>query len=123
MSSKMPTVCDLVSVWVFMSGSSQPLTYSVLPTHTAAEIGRSIFRSEELLNVLEDPHGLRLGIGVGLHVRVEPATDIQRVADPHCRGNWKVDIQIGGASECPRRSPRSATWYRCGSSCPGRASH
>ena len=43
MSSKIPTVCDLVSVCVFRSGSSHPLTYSVFPAHTAAEIGRSAF--------------------------------------------------------------------------------
>src|SRR5215831_6745312 len=37
MSLRMPSVCDLVSVWVFRSGSSHPLTYSVFPAHTAAD--------------------------------------------------------------------------------------
>src|SRR5450755_2004323 len=45
MSLIRPTVCDVVSVCVFRSGSSLPLTYSVSPAHTAAEIGRSEFDS------------------------------------------------------------------------------
>src|SRR5712672_1753138 len=45
MSLIRPTVCDLVSVCVFRSGSRLPLTYSVSPAHTAAEIGRSEFDS------------------------------------------------------------------------------
>src|ERR1700730_16238502 len=43
MSLIRPTVCDVVSVCVFRYGSSHPLTYSVSPAHTAAEIGRSEF--------------------------------------------------------------------------------
>src|SRR5689334_1090732 len=45
MSARMPTVCDLVSVCVFRSGSSHPLTYRVLPAHTAPEMGRTAFEA------------------------------------------------------------------------------
>src|SRR5580700_10520026 len=54
---------------------------------------RELLRCEKRLHVLENPHGLRLDVGMGLHVRVEPAAHIESVSGPYRLGKWKVSVR------------------------------